>query len=126
MPRYDSVQFDPPAPIAEVTLRNPRSGESIAGARLLLDTGADVTLLPHSVVARLSLVPDVDQQFELAGFDGYRTFADSVVLDMTFLAKTFRGRYLLGNEESDILGRDVLNYFLMVFDGPTSAWREGV
>ena len=74
MPRYDSEQFDPPAPVADVTLRNPRTRESISDIKLLLDSRADVTLLPRAVVNRLGLVPESDQRYGLAGFDGQHSF----------------------------------------------------
>jgi hypothetical protein len=43
---YDAAHFDPPAPVAHVTLRNPHSGATVPDMLLLLDTGADLTLLP--------------------------------------------------------------------------------
>ena len=45
MPSYDATDCDPPAPVAQVTLRNPHSGKMVVDVPLLLDTGADVTLL---------------------------------------------------------------------------------
>ena len=53
MPNYDASHFDPPAPVAHVTLRNPHSGATLSAVQLLVDTGADITLLPHTVVERL-------------------------------------------------------------------------
>jgi hypothetical protein len=43
MPNYDASHFDPPAPVASVTLRNSHSGATVSDVQLLLDTGADVT-----------------------------------------------------------------------------------
>ncbi len=40
MPAYDAVNFDPPAPIAYATLRNPATGETLSDVPLLIDTGA--------------------------------------------------------------------------------------
>lgn len=124
MPQYDSKQFDPPAPVAEVTLRNPRTREFLSDVKLLIDTGADVTLLPLAAVNRLGLKPEAANRYELVGFDGQRSFADSAVLDMMFLSNTFRGRYLLTNDETGILGRDVLLNLIIVLDGPASEWRQ--
>ena len=53
MRNYDAAHFDPPAPIARVTLRNPHDGATIADVPLLLDTGADITLLPRPHVVLL-------------------------------------------------------------------------
>src|SRR5690242_12704383 len=55
MPSYDAVSYDPPAPVAKVTLRHATSGTSVADVFLLLDTGADITLLPRSAVERLGV-----------------------------------------------------------------------
>lgn len=48
MPRYDTAQFEPPAPLAQVTLRNPDTGTISSDVPMLLDTGADVSLIPHT------------------------------------------------------------------------------
>jgi hypothetical protein len=69
MPAYDATRYDPPAPIAEVTLRA-ADGTTVPGVLLLLDTGADATLLPRSAVTRLGVTPDPSLQYELIGFDG--------------------------------------------------------
>jgi len=55
MPTYDASAFDPPAPVAHVTLRNPAGGTLASDVVLLVDTGADVTLLPRAEVERLGI-----------------------------------------------------------------------
>ena len=55
MPSYDASHFDPPAPVARVTLRNPQSGATVSDVLLLVDTGADITLLPRMAVERLGV-----------------------------------------------------------------------
>ncbi len=62
MPSYDSHRFAPPAPLALVTLRNPESGATKADVQMLLDTGADVTLLPGSIVAELGINAVAEQE----------------------------------------------------------------
>jgi len=37
MPAYDSKRFDPPAPLAYVTLRNPETGSIWKDVQMLLD-----------------------------------------------------------------------------------------
>ena len=46
MTAYDDDGFDPPAPVARVVLRHPDSAVSVTGVRMLIDSGADATLLP--------------------------------------------------------------------------------
>ncbi len=61
MPNYDGSHFDPPAPVADVVLRNPEGGAKVPGVLLLVDTGADLTLLPRGAVERLGVSPLADQ-----------------------------------------------------------------
>jgi hypothetical protein len=56
MQPYNSERFDPPAPVAYGVLRNPINGKSLPSVPMLLDSGADVTLVPLSVVDALGLV----------------------------------------------------------------------
>jgi len=126
MPNYDASYFDPPAPVARVTLRNPHNGATVSDVQLLLDTGADVTLLPRTAVERLGVPLLADRQYELMGFNGSKSFAPVVMLDMLFLRRAFRGRYLLIEEEHGILGRDILNHVTVLVDGPRQQWSEEV
>ncbi len=123
MPRYDASHYDPPAPIAEVILRAP-SGDEAGDVLLLIDTGADTPLLLRSAIARLGITPDPSLAYDLIGFDGTRSTTQAVDLDMIFLQKAFRGRYLLTDDERGILGRDVLASVSLLFDGPAHAWTQ--
>jgi len=124
MPSYDALHFDPPAPVARVTLRNPQSGATVSDVLLLVDTGADITLLPRTAVERLGVPLLAAQQYELMGFDGSKSFAPVVMLDTVFLQRAFRGRYLLVEEERGILGRDILNHVSLLLEGPRQQWSE--
>lgn len=124
MPTCDAMLFNPPAPLAQVSLRNPESGAIISDVPLLLDTGADVTLLPRDSPERVGVRSLPDQDCELVGFDGSTSFAPVVFLDMVFLNRVFRGRYLLVDGECGVLGRDVLNHVILLLDGPSQRWSE--
>ena len=124
MPSYDATHFDPPAPVAQVILRNPHSGATVSNVLLLLDTGADITLLPRTAVEQLGVPLLAGQRYELMGFDGSKSFAPVVILDLLFLKRAFRGRYLVLEEERGILGRDILNHVILLLDGPQQQWAE--
>lgn len=124
MPGYDAQSFSPPAPVAKVKLRNPDDATSLVEASLLMDTGADITLIPAQAVRRLGVSP-MGKRYELLGFDGSASTAEAVTLDLVLLGRRFRGQYLLCEQPSGILGRDVLNHLCLVLDGPAGAWREG-
>jgi predicted aspartyl protease len=121
MPAYNEDLFSPPAPVVSAKLRNPESGATRDDILLLIDSGADVTLLPKSAVEALGI--QSTGAYELIGFDGGKSLADVVRADLLFLNKTFRGQFLLGNQDIGILGRDVLNSLAIVLDGPRLVWE---
>ena len=55
MPAYDATRFEPPAPLAHVTLRHPETGMSRSDVPMLLDSGADVTIVPQAAVSLLGV-----------------------------------------------------------------------
>lgn len=84
MPSYDSNGFDPPAPLAHVSVRNSRSGDAKSGIPMLLDTGADVTLLPLSVAKELGVTGIPGRTFELIGFEGSSYSAIAAHAELVF------------------------------------------
>lgn len=124
MQPYDSSLFTPPAPLARVSLRDLESGASVQDVPLLLDTGADVTLLPRSSVERLGIAVNPTEGYELTGFDGSKSMASSVRLTLVFLERRFKGQFLITEQDWGILGRDVLNHLRLVFDGPRLCWGD--
>src|SRR5689334_4937902 len=124
MPAYDTSLFNPPAPVARVVLRNPENGLTVSDVPMLLDSGADVTLIPQTFVSQLGLTIDPGEGYELMGFDGKTSVAPAIRTDLMFLKRIFRGRFLVTDQLCGILGRDVLNHLVLVLDGPGLHWRE--
>lgn len=124
MPAYDSSFLRPPGPLAKVRVRAPNSGAQIADVAMLIDSGSDLTLLPTAIVEQLGLDPPIEHDYELEGFDGRKTAARSVKLELTFLKRSFSGRFILLDSPCGILGRNVLNHFALVLDGPNLIWEE--
>ncbi len=58
---------------------------------MLIDSGADVTLIPKSAASSLDLV-GTGQKYELVAFDGTSNQHESVQADLVFLKRRFRGR----------------------------------
>jgi hypothetical protein len=89
-----------------------------------LDTGADITLVPQEAVNRLNLTIAPNTYYELAGFDGHTSIAPIVRLELVFCQRTFRGQFLLIDQDRGILGRNVLNAVPLLLDGPRLQWSE--
>jgi len=123
MPAYDDERFAPAAPVARVSLRHPDSGKSIADVPMLIDSGADATLLPKSAVASLGII-GTGERYELVAFDGTTNESEAVHAVLVFLNKTFRGRFLQVESEVGVIGRNVLNRVRLLLDGPALNWGE--
>ena len=123
MTKY-SEAYSPAAPVANITLRNLDSLESIHNVSMLLDTGSDITLLPRSFCEHIGAVVSETEFLELEGFDQSKSIAHYIRLDLIFLNKVFRGNFLVYDQAEGIIGRDILNKFSIVFDGPNLEWNE--
>ncbi len=124
MTEYDSRNYSPAAPVGLVELTNPHTGVVLESVPMLLDTGADTTLLPRQALEQIGLTPDDDLGEDLAGFDGKGGFYSGVTLLLTFLGVEFEGKFLVLDDRHGILGRDILNNYVLLFDGPEHIWRE--
>lgn len=70
MPAYDAERFVPPAPLAKVGLRRADTGAAITDVHMLIDSGADITLVPNDAIERLGAKTAAGKCYELVGFDG--------------------------------------------------------
>ena len=124
MPAYDNQFFNPPGPLARVTLRNSGNGNAVTDVPMLIDSGADVTLVPQRSVTLLGATVDPHASYEVMGFDGKKSDIQVVSLDLIFLRRVFRGRLLVSNQECGVVGRDILNHVAVLLDGPRLVWDE--
>ena len=111
-------------PRSRVSLRNPESGATRNDVPMLLDTGDDVTLLPRAAVDELTVEASSENRYELVGFEGQSSLASVVTLEMIFMGLTFRGQFLLIEQEWGIIGRTVLNSVALILDGPRLTWNQ--
>lgn len=122
--KYDET-FDPPAPIAEIVLRNTQTGERSGKIKMLLDTGADISLLPLKTTEQIKIEATTDT-VNLFGFDESQSVAKIYHLQIIFLGKRISGNVCAIKDEIGILGRDVINDFSILFDGINSEWKEQI
>jgi len=89
---------------------------------MLMDTGADITLVPAKALQDLGIdtLPDL---YALQGFDGTQVMVPAAYLSLRFLGRTFYGRFATIEQEVGILGRNVLNRLALLLDGPRLFWQ---
>lgn len=123
MTNYDE-SFDPAAPIAKIVLRNIETGKRVKDIFVLLDTGADISLLPLSAINQLQIEPS-DESVNLVGFDESVSVSELYRLQIIFLGIRFTGEYYCAMDDKiGILGRDILNEFSIIFDGKNLVWKK--
>jgi Aspartyl protease len=123
MPPYDELLFVPAAPVARIVVSHPERQRTIGDVPMLIDSGADATLLPRSAVTALGL-EGTGERYQLMGFDGTISESEAVRASLAFLRRNFRGRYLLTDSEVGVIGRDILNHLRLLLDGPAMSWEE--
>ncbi|TAK35891.1 MAG: hypothetical protein EPO21_04750 [Chloroflexota bacterium] len=120
MPTYEAGDFEPPAPVVRATIRG-QNNKVLHGVPLLIDTGADISLIPLDVV---DAVGGVTQPSEtpIQFLDGEQINCLQSELTVEFLMYRFRGAFLTAECSYGILGRNILNLLHINLDGPNLSW----
>lgn len=114
MPRYNA-DVTPPAAYVQVQVTNPTTG---ASRRLpaKLDTGASLSVIPDAVVEALSLPPRSEARFY--AFDGSSSVRHIFHIDLEVEEQHMSLLEVTSSSRQDmLLGRDVLNQFIITFNG---------
>jgi hypothetical protein len=119
MIRYSyNRQMVSPAPIIILTVRCPETGKEVKDFPAQLDTGADRTVLGGSLVDSLELVP-LDE-IPIGGFGGHISLIPTYLVEFAIhqLPPVKIEAIAHPDEPVILLGRDVLNNYRLVLDGP--------
>lgn len=124
---YDTT-YEPPAPTARVAFAQVGAGPDAARveAQMLVDTGADISLIPRAVVDAINATAS-GRTMEVMSFDGHKS-ARPVVAALMYLGKYKMSVEFLLHDEGEItgvIGRNILNLLYVVLDGPTAVWSLG-
>lgn len=113
---YDQQNFNPPAPVMEVSLSIPGAQSVILKSPALLDSGADITVIPEQIVQELQL-KYVDE-ITACGYDGVpkQVFIYSVKLIFDGLGN-FIVRAITLNNDHALIGRDIINKWSLLLEG---------
>jgi predicted aspartyl protease len=113
---YKTDGFNLPAPVLEVSLSLPMTSGDIIKVPALLDSGADMTVIPRNVVQQLQL-KYVDEILAV-GFDGIvkKTFVYSTKIIFDKLGD-FIIRVITSENDHALIGRDILNRWSVFLRG---------
>lgn len=116
--RYRYAVADPPTPSVLLNIAHPTEERATANLAAIVDTGADQTVLPAAWIANLE-VPPWDEQL-VAAFDGTPHVLTTHVVRLQVRDFPPFEIIVVGAEgvENGVLGRDVLNRYKIVLDGP--------
>jgi hypothetical protein len=117
--RYNyNRQMTPPAPFVHVRAAAPASGNVLDQMVAQLDTAADRSVIPWTVVEALQL-PQLDELPAL-GFGGHLVSVPTFLVELTVrsLVSITVEAFASREEPYVLLGRDVLNHFRVLLDGP--------
>lgn len=114
---YDT-DYVPPAPHLEIRLAGPDEAFRMAPLTVLVDTGADATIVPFHYIEPLG--EQIDNRKYLRSQWGERRIVDVYLLDVQVGDHRLPLIEIVADERGTeaILGRSVLNRLTMVLDGP--------
>ena len=119
MVRYTyNQQVSPPAPFVHVSVRPPHGGTAGITVPAQIDTAADLSVIPGWLVEELELVP-LDSVAAL-GFGGHLLMLPTYLVELQVreLNPVTVKALASPDEPYALLGRDVLNEFTILLDGP--------
>ena len=116
---YDS-RYHPPAPVLPVQISRPFDAASVT-VQGFLDTGADMSVIPNSAVRDLRLQP-VSVTLS-RGFHGSVNESTVFSASLSLVPEDAKAvRVLCWNEDYALVGRDLINGWKVVLDGPARSW----
>jgi len=124
--RYSyQTQLQPPAPFVYVTLRNPLTGAEQRDVPAQIDSAADRTVLPDTVIQALSL-PQIGT-IAIAGVGGVIQNMPSYPVELGIHTLSARLVEVEGSpgESWVLLGRDILNAHTLLLAGPQNFLEVG-
>lgn len=122
--RYQD-QVQPPAPFVAVTIRNPISGAERQDVPAQIDSAADRTMLPAELARELEL-PRIGE-IVVVGLGGVirSLFLHPIQISIHDLPQHTLEVVACEGEPWVLLGRDLMNQFRLLLDGPQSFLEIG-
>jgi hypothetical protein len=113
---YDQSVY-PPAPFLDVVLHHPANPQVTQSLPAKVDTGADISAIPLSIVDEFDL--SHASTIPVEGYDGHLSTVPTYAIGL-YIADTYLGHLEVISipETCVLLGRDALNRFYIRLNGP--------
>ncbi|GAI08177.1 unnamed protein product [marine sediment metagenome] len=113
-----SRNFNPPAPVVELSISAPLSNASTLSIALI-DSGADITVIPDGTISQLKLWRVDSMPTSGFGKGVIEATVYAAILSVEGILKPKIYRVLSWNEDYALLGRDLLKQLIAVLNGPS-------
>lgn len=110
------------APYVPVTI-SPLAGPGSYGTVGLLDTGADRSVIPSSLVEKFRLSPEAELEFEGADGNQFTLLVFPILIAIGPFPAEMVTAAASEREEVPLIGRDVMETFRILLDGPAGVVR---
>jgi predicted aspartyl protease len=118
-------QVNPPAPFVHVTIRTANASKELSEYPAQIDPGADRTVIPWQAVEELGL--DEIRRLPIGMVGGQILNMPTFLVQIQIRQLESLALEVLGDKEErfTLLGRDILNNFRLLLDGPQLALEIG-
>lgn len=114
---YDNLHHNPPAPVLPITVRVPGNSIKQVTTEALVDTGADMTCLPRALINAVGA--ERASTHNVVGInEALIVHADSYFLEFE-ISGTKKLVEVIAVGDEPILGRNLINWFILQLQGPT-------
>jgi hypothetical protein len=108
--------------VLEVIVQHPKTADLKTKVRAQLDPGSDISVLPESTAHAIALQPY--GELEVEGYDGLVARVPLCVVTLEIVGETLPPMSVVVMPRSlAILGRDVLNHFILTLNGKTLSFK---
>ena len=117
--QYERAHYDPPAPVLDITVKPRPTANEQTGVmiRVLVDSGADATMLPEELLMAIGAIK-VDRR-RSRGVYGYVRTVSVYLVDIQIDSLLVPSVQAIGISQDDepLIGRDILNHLIVTLGG---------
>jgi len=115
--QYDNQHYNPPAPVLSITMHTPGDNMKQVTTDALVDTGADMTCLPRAIINALGA--ECASTYNVVGINGVSIGPANTYFLEFEIATTKKLVEVIAVGDKPILGRNLINEFILELHGPT-------